>query len=88
MNRVAKSIQMIACFDESGKINPVRFKYEQEEEGSKIICINKVINRSFEKLGGNPMWKFTCSSVVDDSEYIYNVKYDLLNGKWLLFDKK
>ena len=87
MNRIAKSIQMIAWFDENGKINPIKFKYEQEE-GIKVISINKILNRSYEKLAGNPMWKFTCSSIVDEAEYIYNVKYDLLNGKWLLFDKK
>ncbi len=33
------------------------------------------------------MWKFTCSSIIENSEHIYNVKYDLTNSKWLLFDK-
>ena len=75
---------MIAWFDENGKINPVKFKYEEDE--CKVICINKILNRSFEKLAGNPMWKFTCSSIIDNSEYTYNVKYDLINCKWLLFD--
>lgn len=81
---IAKPIQMIAWFDENGKINPMKFKYE--EDGCKVICINKILNRSFEKLAGNPMWKFTCSSIIENSEHIYNVKYDLTNSKWLLFD--
>lgn len=81
---LAKTIQMIAWFDENGKINPIKFKYEEENEGTKVICINNILNRSFEKLAGNFMWKFTCTSIVDDTEYIYNIKYDLINCRWLL----
>lgn len=86
MKGIAKTIQMIAWFDENGKINPIRFKYEEEDEGTKIVCINRILNRNFEKLAGNIMWRFTCSSIVDGIEYIYNVKYDLINGIWLLFE--
>ena len=35
---LAKTIQMIAWFDENGKINPIKFKYEEENEGTKM-CI-------------------------------------------------
>lgn len=85
MSRIAKSIQMIAWFDSDGKINPVKFKYEEEDEDTKIICINKIINRDFEKLAGNPMWKFNCSSVIDGVESNYIIKYDVLSSRWLLF---
>ena len=83
MKSVAKSIKMIAWFDEDGKINPMKFKIEGEDEG-KVIHINRILNRELEKLAGNIMWKFTCTSIVDDTEYIYNINYDLINCRWLL----
>lgn len=86
MRRVAKSIKMIAWFDENGKINPMKFKIEGEDEG-KVIYINRILNRELEKLAGNIMWKFTCSSIIDGIENIYQIKYDLLASKWLLFYK-
>lgn len=86
MKSVAKSIKMIAWFDEDGKINPMKFKIEGEDEG-KVIHINRILNRELEKLAGNLMWKFTCSSIIDGRENIYQIKYDLLASKWLLFYK-
>ena len=86
MRRVAKSIKMIAWFDEDGKINPMKFKIEGEDEG-KVIYINRILNRELEKLAGNIMWKFTCSSIIDGIENVYQIKYDLLASKWLLFYK-
>ena len=86
MKSVAKSIKMIAWFDEDGKINPMKFKIEGEDEG-KLIHINRILNRELEKLAGNIMWKFTCSSIIDGIENVYQIKYDLLASKWLLFYK-
>ena len=85
MSKIARTIQMIAWFDEKGKINPIKFKYNNEDEENKVIFINKILNRNLEKLAGNLMWKFTCSSVIDGVECIYNIKYDLINGRWILF---
>lgn len=84
MNSFSKSIKMIAWFDTDGKINPVKFKYEEDNE-TKVICINKILNRNFEKLAGNPMWKFNCSSIIEGIDLNYIVKYDLLSNKWILF---
>lgn len=85
MKSVAKSIQMIAWFDTNGKVNPMKFKYEDEEESSSVVVIDRIINRQLEKLAGNMMWKFTCSSKIKGVESTYDIKYDLINGKWLLF---
>lgn len=83
---LAKSIQMIAWFDLDGKVNPIKFKYEEEKDGcSKVIIIDKIMKRDLEKLAGNLMWRFTCSSKIDGIESIYEIKYDLINGRWLLF---
>ncbi|MEG0577885.1 MAG: hypothetical protein RR500_08505 [Bacilli bacterium] len=85
MSTHAKPIQVIAWFDDKGKINPIKFKLETEEEETKVIYINKILNSELEKLSGTPMWKFTCNSLIDGIEKNYKIKYDLLSSKWILF---
>lgn len=83
MKVVAKPIQMIAWFNEDGSISPIRFKLE--EDGSKVINISNILKREKEKLAGNIMEKFTCTSSINGVEKIFEVKYDAKSYKWILF---
>ena len=83
MKVVVKPIQMIAWFNEDGSINPIKFKIE--EDGAKVIKINKILKSEREKLAGNIMEKFTCTSTIGGTEKIFEVKYDSKSYKWILF---
>lgn len=83
MKVVAKPIQMIAWFNKDGSINPIRFKIE--EDGEKVIKVDRVIKAERERLAGNIMEKFTCYSVIDGIEKLYEIKYDSNTYKWILF---
>ena len=83
MKVVAKPIQMIAWFNEDGSINPIRFKIE--EDGNKVIKVDRVLKAEKERLSGNIMEKFTCSSVINGIERLYEIKYDSNTYKWILF---
>lgn len=83
MKVVAKPIQMIAYFKEDGSINPIKFKIE--EDGVKVIKIDKILKSEREKLAGNIMEKFTCTSTINGIEKIFEVKYDSKSYKWILF---
>ena len=80
---MSKEIQVIAWFDTNGKITPIKFKYE--EESVQVICINKILSRTYEKVAGGQLWNFKCSSLIEGIEKLYTIKYDLINGKWMLF---
>jgi hypothetical protein len=80
---IAKPIQMIAWFNEDGTINPIKFKIDEEE--NKVIKIERILKREQEKLAGNTMEKFTCSSCINGIEKIFEIKYDIKNYKWILF---
>lgn len=80
---IAKPIQMIAWFNKDGSINPIRFKIDEEE--SKVIKIDRILKRDKEKLSGNVMEKFVCSSCIDGIEKIFEIKYDVTKYKWILF---
>ncbi|WP_066894348.1 hypothetical protein [Clostridium nigeriense] len=83
MKVVAKPIQMIAWFNKDGSINPIRFKIE--EDGNKVIKVDRVLKAEKERLSGNIMEKFTCSSVINGIERLYEIKYDSNTYKWILF---
>lgn len=83
MKVVAKPIQMIAWFNKDGSINPIRFKLE--EDGDKVIKVDRVLKAEQERLAGCIMEKFTCSSVINGVEKIFELKYDSKSYKWILF---
>ncbi|MDD6794247.1 MAG: hypothetical protein PUE01_02370 [Clostridiaceae bacterium] len=84
MRVIAKPIEMVAWFENEGRINPVRFRLEDENE-KRVIKIDKVLKREKEKLAGNPNMVFTCTSNVDGVEKIFEVKYEINTFKWILF---
>lgn len=83
MKVVAKPIQMIVWFNEDGSINPIRFKVD--EDGDKVIKVDRVLKSEQERLAGSIMEKFTCTSVINGVEKIFEVKYDSKSYKWILF---
>jgi len=84
MKVVSKKIDMIAYFKKDGKINPIKFRIEEEDK-CQVIKIEKIISTDLEKLCGNRMWVFTCSAVVNGMEKIFELKYDLEGFRWVLY---
>lgn len=80
---ISKDIQVIAWFDKDGKITPIKFKYEEDE--SIVININKIKERTFEKIAGGQLWNFKCVSCIKGVEKEYLIKYDIIHGKWKVF---
>lgn len=85
MKVIAKPIQMVAWFDEKGTVHPVRFKIEMEDEETKVIKIDRIVKRDMEKLAGNPMLVFTCRSLIDGVEKVFEIKYEIGTMRWMLF---
>lgn len=84
MKVVSKKIEMIAYFEKEGKINPIRFRIEEEDK-CQVIKIGKIISTDLEKFCGNRMWVFTCSAVIGGVEKIFEIKYDVEGCRWMLF---
>ena len=84
MKVVSKKIEMIAYFKKDGKINPIRFRLEEENK-CQVVKIERVISTDVEKLCGNKMWVFTCSAVIENIEKIFELKYDIERCSWILY---
>ena len=85
MKVVAKPIEVLSVMDTKGNITPLRFKMETEDESYRVIKIDKVIDRTQERLAGNYMMVFNCQSLIDNIEKRYEIKYEFSSCKWVLF---
>lgn len=84
MKVVSKKIEMIAYFKKDERINPIKFRIEEDNK-CQVIKIGKIISIDLEKLCGNKMWVFTCSAVIDGMEKVFELKYDVEKCSWLLY---
>ncbi|MDM8533385.1 hypothetical protein QUF55_01660 [Clostridiaceae bacterium HSG29] len=85
MKVIAKPIEMIAWFNEDGKIKPIRFRLETENGEKEVIKVLKVFSTEKEKIAGNIMFSFKCKSIIQNIEKIYELKYEINSSKWMLF---
>ena len=53
MKVVSKPIEVISITDIKGNITPLRLRIENEDEFIHVIKIDKIIDRTHEKLAGN-----------------------------------
>ena len=58
---------------------------ETEDESIQVIKIDRIIDRTQEKLVGNHMIIFNCQSLIGNVEKRYELKYELGTCKWILF---
>ena len=76
---------MVAWFTKDGVPNPVRFRFERDDESFESIKIEKIIHRTVEKLAGNNMIVYRCQSEINGTSRVYEIKYELSTCKWILF---
>jgi len=50
-----------------------------------VIKIDKVISVDKEKFAGNDMLVYKCQSVINEVDRIYQLKYEIITCKWMLF---
>jgi len=85
MEVVAKPIEVISMTDIKGNITPLRLRIENEDESIQVIKIDKIIDRVHEKFAGNNKLVFTCRSLINDIEKVFEIKYEIATCKWILF---
>lgn len=85
MKIIAKPIDMVVWFTRNGSPNPVRFRFERDDEAFETIRIDKIICRTMEKLAGNNMIVYRCQSQINGAIRTYEIKYELSTCKWILF---
>ncbi|MCX7921545.1 MAG: hypothetical protein N3B21_05950 [Clostridia bacterium] len=85
MKVLMKPIKMIAWFEETGKLTPVRYQMTNEAKENTTVNIDKIILREEEKLAGNRMYIYRCQSNIEGIEKVYELKYEVSTCKWFLY---
>ncbi|WP_430886323.1 hypothetical protein [Fusibacter sp. JL216-2] len=80
-----REVEVLAIFDQSGNLRPLRFRIEDNMGERKTIKVDRIILAEVEKLAGNVMIKFRCQSVFGDQARIFELKYERDTYKWYLF---
>lgn len=85
MKVLMQSVDMICCTSRDGVITPIKFRVTDENKEYKIIRIDKILSRDEEKLAGNRMLVFKVQSVINNCEYLFEMKYEFSTCKWFLY---
>lgn len=85
MKILAKPVDMVCWFEKTGVPHPIRFKITSEDESEKVIKVDKVFAVDKERLVGNDMLVFKCQSIINNTQRIFELKYELRTCRWILF---
>ncbi len=85
MKVLMKPIDMIAWSTREGLLTPLRYRIISEDGNYKVVKINRVLTRQKEKLAGNKMLVYKCESIINNTQKIYEIKYEIDSCKWFLY---
>lgn len=80
-------IQMIYVCSTLGDLSPLRFRFESEEHQLITVDVSDVLARKETHLNGIYEILYTCRTVMDDSEILFVLKYNVASHKWLLLQR-
>lgn len=80
-----KPIGIVVKVSVEGIITPLKFRYMDENQESKIINVDSVITREKKRIIGNE-YKiiFSCKSIIDGKQFNYTIEFNMNNCKWFL----
>lgn len=85
MKVLAKYIEVISYTDLKGDIRPLRFRIAAEDESVSVIKVDRVLGKELEKLAGNLMYVFKCQGIINNTQKLFELKYELNTCKWMIF---
>lgn len=74
-------VQVIAHYDASGTMRPLRFQFEDARRNKQTVCVEQVTDVRRLELGGEESMMFLCKG----DSHMYELKYTPQDQKWLLF---
>ena len=85
MKLVNRPIDVLTLNEADGKIRPYRFRIKSEKDENKVVKVDRVIVTNTIKKNGTHFKNFRCESHCDDKIVIYELMYEYLTCKWVLY---
>lgn len=84
MKIIAKPIDVIACFLQGTLPMPYKFKTKENEEPLEVR-VEKILKVEESKLAGIDSIVYTCQSIANGKELLYELKYIKADCRWELY---
>lgn len=85
MKVLMKPIEIIAWFSKDKYPIPLRCRFTDENTSNEVIKIDKILFKEEEKLAGNRMILYRCESIINNTQKIFELKYEISTCKWFLY---
>lgn len=77
-------LQVIACCDADGAMQPLRFRFEDAAHMLHTVQVREVVDRRESSYVGIEAFFFLCRAVLDGREKLYELKYTVHSHRWAL----
>ena len=78
-------IQMLVCCDTDGRMQPLRFRFEDAEHRLHTAQIREILDSHKSEYVGIEAFFFVCCAEVEGLKKLYELKYTIHTHKWVLF---
>ena len=78
-------IQMICAVDTSGRISPMRFRFETQEHSLETVNIDGIISRGEKNYVGIREQQFICRARVGNMAKTLEIRMNVDSQKWRIF---
>jgi len=85
MKVVNQQIEIVSFFNTKGEIRPMKFKVLDTDSSQNVIIVDKLIGRKTEKVAAQVFEIFRCQSIINNSEKVYELRYDREKLNWYLY---
>lgn len=76
---------MIVRFKKNSLPIPLKFKVEDKDQTIITISINRILSMEKQNRGGEDLYVYQCTSIVNRETIKFVLKYVLSETKWYLF---
>ena len=78
-------IEMICVCGADGKLTPLRFRMEDEENCLRTVAITQVLVSKPIQYAGIDAIQYLCKVLFDATEHLFELRYTLKTHRWSIF---
>ena len=78
-------IQVLASCLADGTMQPLRFRFEDDEHCLRVVSITEVVDWRKVEYVGVEAFVYLCKAVVEGKEKLYELRYTIRAHRWVLF---
>ncbi len=80
----SQKIEVIAAWDTSGQLRPLRFRFEGEDHVLHRVSVDQVISVRQVAFVGVEAFIFLCKAQEEERERIFELRYNIRSHDWQL----